>query len=95
MKSYDVIPLKLVEKNAILAALSFTFDNKDLTAKLLGISRTTLFRKLKSYKIENSREMLDKWLNAQREVAETVLIRSVNKELMERRKKFYHPRKVK
>lgn len=61
-----------MEKNAILSALRFTSGNKDLTAKLLGISRSTLFRKLKSYKIEDSK-LLEHWLSAQRELALWIL----------------------
>jgi len=95
VNSYDVIPLKLVEKNAILAALSFTTGNKELAAKLLGIGKTTLYRKIKRYNInpENANKELDKWLSAQREVAEAILTRSIDNERMIKRAKFYRPRK--
>lgn len=76
MERYDIIPLATVEKNAILAALSFTFGNKELAAKLLRISRSTLYRKLEEYKIPEdleARKELENWLMAQRELAELIL----------------------
>ena len=40
-----------IEKHTILEALKKTNQNRDEALKLLGISRSTLFRKLKKYKI--------------------------------------------
>jgi transcriptional regulator with PAS, ATPase and Fis domain len=45
----SVIPLSEVEKRAILHALQVTRGDRTLAADLLGIGRTTLYRKLKSY----------------------------------------------
>ena len=49
------IPLSLddVERNHIIRTLEHTNWNKSLTAKQLGIERTTLDRKMKRYNIEN------------------------------------------
>ena len=44
--------LERVEKEAILAALDKTGGHHERTAKLLGISRKTLGRKLKLYRAE-------------------------------------------
>jgi transcriptional regulator of acetoin/glycerol metabolism len=44
-----VIPLAELEKRAILHALEVTKGDRTLAADLLGIGRTTLYRKLKEY----------------------------------------------
>lgn len=44
-----VIPLAELEKRAILNALQFTKGDRNLASLLLGIGRTTLYRKLKEY----------------------------------------------
>jgi len=44
-----VRPLAELEREAIVAALSATAGNKARAAALLGIDRTTLYRKLKDY----------------------------------------------
>ena len=44
-----VIPLAELEKRAILNALEYTRGDRALAAHLLGIGRTTLYRKLKEY----------------------------------------------
>jgi transcriptional regulator with PAS, ATPase and Fis domain len=44
-----VIPLAEVEKRAILNALEHTKGDRTFAAELLGIGRTTLYRKLKEY----------------------------------------------
>ncbi len=44
-----VIPLAEIEKRAILDALSYTKGDRTVAAVLLGIGRTTLYRKLKEY----------------------------------------------
>ncbi len=49
----EIIPLKDIEKEAIIEALNATNWNKKKTAKLLGISRRTLYNLLKKYSIKN------------------------------------------
>jgi DNA-binding NtrC family response regulator len=44
-----IIPLDLVEKQAILAAIEQTNGDRGQAATMLGIGRTTLYRKLKEY----------------------------------------------
>jgi transcriptional regulator with PAS, ATPase and Fis domain len=44
-----VIPLADVERRAILHAMEVTKGDRTLAAELLGIGRTTLYRKLKEY----------------------------------------------
>ncbi len=44
-----VIPLADVEKRAILDAVSYTKGDRTVAAAMLGIGRTTLYRKLKEY----------------------------------------------
>ena len=44
-----VLPLMEVERRAILGALTHTRGDRTTAAQLLGIGRTTLYRKLKSY----------------------------------------------
>lgn len=48
------VTLEEAEKKLILAALKESSDNKSLAAKALGISRRTLHRKLKEYKITSN-----------------------------------------
>ena len=43
--------LELHEKDRIVAALDAASGSKVRAAKLLGISRSTLFRKIKEYKL--------------------------------------------
>ena len=47
-----VLPLIDVEKRAILNALNYTAGDRAAAANLLGIGRTTLYRKLKEYNLE-------------------------------------------
>jgi DNA-binding NtrC family response regulator len=47
-----VIPLHEVEKRAILEAIQFTKGDRATAAALLGIGRTTLYRKMKEYNLE-------------------------------------------
>jgi DNA-binding NtrC family response regulator len=49
--SAGIVPLAELEKQAILAALQQLRGDKLMTAKLLGIGKTTLYRKLKEYGI--------------------------------------------
>ncbi len=46
-----VLPLNEVEKRAILRALEYTKGDRAVAASLLGIGRTTLYRKLKEYRV--------------------------------------------
>ena len=46
-----ILPLPEVEKRAILDALRYTRGDRGTAAALLGIGRTTLYRKLKEYEV--------------------------------------------
>ncbi len=50
-RSSPVIPLNEVERRAIMAALDYTRGDRMMAAHLLGIGRTTLYRKLKEYQL--------------------------------------------
>jgi DNA-binding NtrC family response regulator len=52
MAGGGVIPLSELEHNAIIHALQYTKGDRMMAAHLLGIGRTTLYRKLKEYNIE-------------------------------------------
>jgi two-component system response regulator HydG len=45
-----VVPLRVMERNAVWNAVSAAKGNKPLAAQLLGIGKTTLYRKLKELK---------------------------------------------
>ncbi|NIO09355.1 MAG: helix-turn-helix domain-containing protein [Deltaproteobacteria bacterium] len=47
----EIIPLKELERRAIVDALTQVGYNATQTAKQLGISKATLYRKLKEYRI--------------------------------------------
>src|SRR5205085_3243482 len=47
-----ILPLAEIEKRAILEALAYTQGDHSLAAHLLGIGRTTLYRKLKEYRLD-------------------------------------------
>jgi DNA-binding NtrC family response regulator len=49
-----VLPLAEVERRAILQALEYTRGDRAVAAHLLGIGRTTLYRKLKEYGVAES-----------------------------------------
>ena len=49
-------PLAKVERRAIENALALTKGNAILSARLLGIGRTTLYRKCKEYMGDNTRD---------------------------------------
>jgi transcriptional regulator with PAS, ATPase and Fis domain len=51
--SQPVIPLSELERRAVINALEFTKGDRAVAAHLLGIGRTTLYRKLKEYKLAN------------------------------------------
>ena len=44
-----IIPLADVEKRAIMEAIEYTKGDRTVAAAMLGIGRTTLYRKLKEY----------------------------------------------
>jgi DNA-binding NtrC family response regulator len=46
-----IIPLTQMERQAILDALAYTKGDRAIAANLLGIGRTTLYRKLKEYQL--------------------------------------------
>ncbi len=46
-----IIPLTQIERQAILEALAYTKGDRAIAANLLGIGRTTLYRKLKEYQL--------------------------------------------
>ncbi len=46
-----IVPLSEVERKAILDALDYTNGDRACAANLLGIGRTTLYRKLKEYRL--------------------------------------------
>lgn len=48
----SIVPLQELEKRAIQNALVHTRGDRTTAAQLLGIGRTTLYRKLKEYEIE-------------------------------------------
>ena len=49
LPSYGIIPLQELERRAICHALEHTRGDRTAAAQLLGIGRTTLYRKLKEY----------------------------------------------
>jgi DNA-binding NtrC family response regulator len=49
-----VVPLLELERRAIVNALEYTKGDRSVAAHLLGIGRTTLYRKLKEYQLEAS-----------------------------------------
>jgi transcriptional regulator with PAS, ATPase and Fis domain len=46
-----IVPLTQIERQAILEALEYTKGDRAIAANLLGIGRTTLYRKLKEYQL--------------------------------------------
>ena len=49
-----IVPLTQMERKAIMEALEYTKGDRSVAAHLLGIGRTTLYRKLKEYQLEAS-----------------------------------------
>src|ERR1700688_4195039 len=47
----SIIPLAVLERRAIMNALEYTKGDRAIAAHLLGIGRTTLYRKLKEYQL--------------------------------------------
>jgi DNA-binding NtrC family response regulator len=54
VQSPVILPLSEIEKRAILEALTYTKGDHTMAAHLLGIGRTTLYRKLKEYRLESA-----------------------------------------
>ena len=52
----EMLPLEELERRAILSTLHQTGGDKQATARMLGIGKTTLYRKLKQYQIERAAE---------------------------------------
>jgi DNA-binding NtrC family response regulator len=50
-KKIDEYNLKIIEKKIIMECLENNRNNYSVAAELLGISRATLYRKLKEYEI--------------------------------------------
>jgi len=51
MQAASIVPLVELEKRAIMSALEYTKGDRAVAAHLLGIGRTTLYRKLKEYQL--------------------------------------------
>jgi DNA-binding NtrC family response regulator len=51
MTAMPIIPLMELERRAIMNALDYTKGDRAVAAHLLGIGRTTLYRKLKEYQL--------------------------------------------
>ena len=51
-----VVPLPELERRAIIHALQHTRGDRSMAAALLGIGRTTLYRKLRDYELEQAAE---------------------------------------
>lgn len=49
----EVVPLEILERRAIFRALQETSGDKLAAARLLGIGKTTLYRKLKQYESQH------------------------------------------
>jgi DNA-binding NtrC family response regulator len=52
----ELLPLEELERRAIMSTLRQSGGDKQAAAKLLGIGKTTLYRKLKQYQIQQSAE---------------------------------------
>src|SRR5204863_9285417 len=53
LEAGSIIPIAELEKRAIFSTLEQLHGDKLLAARMLGIGKTTLYRKLKEYGIEN------------------------------------------
>ena len=51
--SGSVVPLAELEKKAILQAIGYTKGDRTVAAAMLGIGRTTLYRKLREYGVSD------------------------------------------
>jgi len=50
----EILPLEELERRAILRTLRETSGDKLTAARMLGIGKTTLYRKLKQYHVEHA-----------------------------------------
>ena len=50
-----------VEKRAIVGALAYTRGDRAMAAQLLGIGRTTLYRKIKEYNLPLNHGRVGQW----------------------------------
>ena len=50
-KVNEIVPINILEKEAIINAINFTKGNKRKAANLLGLSERTFYRKIKEYQI--------------------------------------------
>jgi DNA-binding NtrC family response regulator len=60
----NIVPLSELERRAILEAIEYTKGDRGTAAMLLGIGRTTLYRKIKEYSLETEsrdRRNLQPW----------------------------------
>ncbi len=55
----DIVSMADMEKRAILATIRQLKGDKLMAARLLGIGKTTLYRKLKEYGLGDAEESLD------------------------------------
>ena len=55
----EMLPLEELERRAILSTLRQTNGDKQAAARALHIGKTTLYRKLKQYKIEATEPQVD------------------------------------
>ncbi|HYZ02304.1 MAG TPA: helix-turn-helix domain-containing protein, partial [Candidatus Binatia bacterium] len=53
--SRALTPMERAERDAILTALTQSRGNRKVAAQTLGISRSTLYRKLREYEIDDDR----------------------------------------
>jgi DNA-binding NtrC family response regulator len=54
MSDEPIVPLPELERREILRAIQYTKGDRTVAATLLGIGRTTLYRKLKEYGVESA-----------------------------------------
>jgi DNA-binding NtrC family response regulator len=61
----NVMPMREVERQYILAVLRSTYGNKSYASRLLGMDRRTLYRKLDNYRLTMDTDELADYLNGQ------------------------------
>jgi DNA-binding NtrC family response regulator len=52
----EILPLEELERRAILKTLRETSGDKRAAARMLGIGKTTLYRKLKQYNVKHEEQ---------------------------------------
>ena len=50
----ELVPLEIVERRYILRVLDAAGGNKSIAARILGLDRKTLYRRLESYGVDRS-----------------------------------------